>query len=375
MEQLRITRTSAIRADPDGFAHAPPRVFAQAPQLAPCPLPPVEACRATAAPLEGLSCIAHELTGVSVVDDFFEPWEQEITTFDQIHELLGRLYEKWVRAGRTIAWRGMVCANWPLHSSLYRRLYWTSATPPTEAALVQEEDKLLKFVHQWGLHNGSRGRLSILEQLASLQHFGAPTRLIDVSMNAYIGLWFAVEEVWANGERAYEDVDGRLFAIDVSQRLINENADERSWEDDVHRPWKELSQAEWQGKTRAWRPSPFEARIAAQHGAFLFGGVPRTGVGIVWPKGTSSSSGNWGMADVRSCTSIPLRFHKADPEAGGVPAAGGQPAYTFRIRASAKHKIRQRLAELFGYEHLTIYPDYPGFARHSMHHLRTQPPS
>jgi FRG domain len=85
--------------------------------------------------------------------------------------------------------------------------------PPDEGKLAAEEEKLLKFAHQWGLHNGSRGRLSILEQLATLQHFGAPTRLIDVSLNAYIGLWFATEEKWVNGELAYEDSDGRLFAI------------------------------------------------------------------------------------------------------------------------------------------------------------------
>ena len=317
---------------------------------------------------------ADELGAMALVDDFFAPWEQEVTSFDEIHELLSRLYEKWVSAGRTIAWRGMVRADWPLHSSLYRRLNWTSTSPPTEPQLEQEEKKLLALVHQWGLHNGSRGRLSVLEQLATLQHFGAPTRLIDVSMNAYIRLWFAVEEVWRNGERIHEDHDGRLFAIDVSQRLINENDDEREWEDDPHRPWKDLGADEWRGKTRAWRPPPFEARIAAQHGAFLFGGVPQTGTGLVWPKATAPGSGNWLIADVRRCTSIPLRFHKADPEAGGVPAAGGQPAYTFRISSAAKSEIRRRLGELFGYTHRTIYPDYPGFARHAMEHLHTEAP-
>jgi hypothetical protein len=311
---------------------------------------------------------------VSIVEDFFRPFEQEINTFDEIHVLLTSLYERWVVAKRTIAWRGVVCADWPLHSSLYRRLFWSSVQPPAEAAMLAEEDKLLKFVHQWGLHNGSRGRLSILEQLATLQHFGAPTRLIDVSMNAYIGLWFAVEEVWDDGSRVYEDSDGRLFAIDVSQRLINENDGERHWEDAASRPWKALPANDWQGKTRAWRPSPFEARIAAQHGAFLFGGIPKSNAGIVWPKSTTGAA-RWGQADVRRCISIPLRFHKADPTAGGVPAATGQPAYTFRIRSAAKEEIRQRLAELFGYTHRTIYPDYPGFARNSMHHLRTRAPA
>ncbi len=52
------------------------------------------------------------------VDDFFAPWEEPITAFDEIQDLLTRPYDRWVKAGRTIAWRGVVSADWPLHSSL-----------------------------------------------------------------------------------------------------------------------------------------------------------------------------------------------------------------------------------------------------------------
>jgi hypothetical protein len=57
-----------------------------------------------------------------------------------------------------------------------------------------------------------------------------------------------------------------------------------------------------------------------------------------------------------------------------VPAASGQPAYTFRIKAEAKPDIRRRLTDLFGYTHETIYPDYPGFATFATGHLGTRPP-
>jgi hypothetical protein len=36
--------------------------------------------------------------------------------------------------------------------------------------------------------------------------------------------------------------------------------------------------------------------------------------------------------------------------------------HTFRIKASAKEDIRNRLDKLFGYRHSTIYPDFSGFA-------------
>jgi hypothetical protein len=296
---------------------------------------------------------------MTVVDDFWKPWESEISDFAAIDALITKLSKKWVGAGRQFAWRGVIDASWPLHSSLYRRLNWSylaqgETTPPDESALYQAETQILADAHRWGLHSGERGRLSILAELATLQHFGTPTRLIDVTLNAYIGLWFAVEKA--------DDMDGRLFAIDITSRLINET-DRRDWEDALSRPWKadDQDQDEWCTTTFAWKPPPFEARIAAQNGAFLFGGVPITKPGAQFPKGPAKGSRTWGKPNVRRCTSLHLRMHKADPKGGGVPKTGA-PAYTFRIAATAKAEIRERLEAMFGYSHKTIYPDFPGFA-------------
>jgi hypothetical protein len=305
------------------------------------------------------------------VADFYEPWEQEIHDFDDINEVLVKVFDKRVAKGRTFAWRGVVNSGWPLHSSLYRRHLCTSTAiqAPKEQSLAKLEGDMLAEVHRWGLHNGARGRLSIFEQLATLQHFGAPTRMVDVTMNAYIGLWFAVEPKWENGLPKHDLDDGRLFAIDISDRLINEDDERRCWEDDIRRPWHHIAPEEWCGNTWAWQPPPLEARIASQHGAFLFGGVPRTGVGLRWPRGPSTGSGSWGIDDVRRCTCLPLRLHKAQPGAGGV-SKEGQAVFTYRIVASAKEGIRDRLRNLFGYSHQTIYPDYPGFADFAMPRLK-----
>jgi hypothetical protein len=313
-------------------------------------------------------------------EDFFRPWESTVDSFDAINEKLTKLFEKWVKDyDRVFAWRGVVDARWPLHSSLYRRALWTSTRviAPDEAVIREWEGEVLTAVHRWGLHNGERGRLSVLSQLATLQHFGAPTRLIDVTMNGYIGLWFAVQPVFKDGVRVEEETDGRLFAIDVTDRLINEDDELRDWEDANHRPWKSEDpnwQRKWCKQTWAWRPPAFEARIAAQNGAFLIGGVPRTGIGRNWPRGPGGGSGSWPQDEVRRCTSVPLRFHVAEPKAGGVPPEGGQPAYTFRIKAEAKVEIRERLRTLFGYQHSTIYPDFPGFSDYAEPHLRTSKP-
>lgn len=223
------------------------------------------------------------------------------------------------------------------------------------------------------------GRLSILGQLAVLQHYGAPTRLIDVAFNPWIGLWFAVEEKWDNGV-VREPVDARLLAIDVTDRLINENDQRRSWEDEFRRPWPKpttrdsdpadkAAYHEWTTQVLAWRPPHFHPRLAAQNGGFILGGVPITGV-LAWPKSTSQSSGRWKIDDVRRATSVPLRVHKLQSLAGG-PSADA--VYTVRINASAVTEVRKRLQDLFGYRHSTIYPDYTGFASFGAPRLKSKP--
>ena len=321
------------------------------------------------------------------VEAFFRPWETDIDSFGAINHKLTNLFEKWVaEEQRIFAWRGVVDAAWPLHSSLYRRLLWTSpqSKAPDEPQLLNQESEVLKSVHRWGLHNGERGRLSILEQLATLQHFGAPTRMIDVTLNAYIGLWFAVQPVIQDGLPVTQEKDGRLFAIDITNRLINEQDDLRGWEDQLHRPWNRQNaegrediewRNKWCGQALAWRPPAFEARIAAQNGAFLFGGVPRVGAGVAWPTRGEAPKQNWGVDAVRRCVSVPLRFHVAEPQAGGVAREKGQPAYTFRIKTEAKHEIRERLRTLFGFQHSTIYPDFPGFASYAAPFLRNRAPT
>jgi hypothetical protein len=326
-------------------------------------------------------------TGCALVDAFFAPWEKIVEDFDEINETISTLFQRLIRdEGRLFAWRGVVNASWPLHSSLYRRILWTHPAEgtPLEPAVAELEVAVLKSVHRWGLHNGERGRLSVLAQLATLQHFGAPTRLIDVTMNAYIGLWFAVQREYRDGIPVddADEVDGRVFAIDITNRLINEinppDADDegnvpwtahRGWEDETLRPWKEDPE-EWSAHTWAWQPPHFEARIASQNGAFLFGGIPRSQRGLRWPMGRGAHSRSWHLDEVRRCTSLPLRMHVAEPGGGGAQ----QPAYTFRIKADAKPEIRERLRALFGFQHSTIYPDFPGFSSFADPALRSSPP-
>jgi hypothetical protein len=310
---------------------------------------------------------------------FWTPWEQEASSFTEIMTFIERVHQDWVaKEKRRFAWRGQVNAGWPLHSSLYRRLSLTKTGShlPDESALQAAEQGILADVSRWGLHCSDGGaRLPVLTQLALLQHYGAPTRLIDVTFNAWIAVFFAVEEKWSNGEIANDRDDARLFAIDVTTRIINDEPSRRNWPDEHSCPWPN-SQSEkdellrWTSTVYAWKAPPFDKRIAAQNGGFLLGGVPTTQTPengrSFWPKDKTPKH-HWPIDTVRRMTSLAVRAHDLDNQ-GRKPLA---PLFTLKIAAAAKQEIRGKLRDLFGYEHSSIYPDYSGFSSFGTPRLRS----
>ena len=313
------------------------------------------------------------------VADFWEPFEVQIGSFDELVKALNEVMEKATVKNIQFAWRGLVDYRWALHSSLYRRLCLTRSGTLPEPDLAGEERSILDKLYRWGLHSPPvTGRLSILNQLAMLQHYGAPTRLVDISFNAWVGVRFAVEEKWSNGEQVLEDIDCRLFAVDVTGRLINDDGTFRSWEDHLTRPWLEdppfgVLPQDWTSSVHAWKPSSLDSRIFAQNGGFLFGGVPATITSITskrfqFPKTPNYRDGWWTIEEGRKACCLALRPHVFSPSGGGLDTGA---LYTFRIAARAKKDIRDRLEKMFGYTHATIYPDYTGFAQFGTPNLKT----
>lgn len=109
---------------------------------------------------------------------------------------------------RTLAWRGHSDATYRLHSTLYRHL--DRGRGVTEGSLVKFEQLILEAARtKWRFDD--RGAL---ELMAQFQHLGAPTRMLDVTFNPLIALWFAVEPKYEKG-KLQADIDGRLIAFDV----------------------------------------------------------------------------------------------------------------------------------------------------------------
>lgn len=231
-------------------------------------------------------------------------------------------------------------------------------------------------------------RTSYLHQLALLQHYGAPTRLIDVSFDINIATWFACE---ANG-----DADGRLFAfsyateratancllteIDVehmgqdvpsanlasSQPYVQVRG--RTLIDHLHCPWKWCRESEpriekwknWSETAYVWRPAHHDRRLLAQNGGFLLGGYPASTSRVsVWDASETKSKSRVIDSSVKTDWSV------ADPSQwNGRGRTAKFVTLSVVIAKKAKHDILNALDRFHGLSHERIYPDYPGAASH-----------
>lgn len=302
-----------------------------------------------------------ETSNLVSADSFFAPWD--LLAFDwqssqaQIQEIL-----RLATPTRDIVWRGVSSASYPLQSSLYRHLMASNGKPPSEEQMLAAEKRILRIArHEWRFDN-----LTALEIFAQIQHFGGPTRLLDVSYNPLIALWFAVEEKFdANGESS-DSVDARVFAFDVTQNQLKLDGQWGSYEI----PWRDGNQKGWGTRLPAvWRPPAYNSRIPAQNSAFLLGGVPkmRSGENAKYRKGPGdgTSTGTWRISEVRLATSVSLAMNLGERNL----QARSTPTFSIRISAEAKSGIRKILEKHFGYDSASLYPDLYGLSKFGLRQL------
>jgi hypothetical protein len=288
--------------------------------------------------------------------EFFNPWETRVATWDEALDAINKVSD--LAKHRELAWRGVPDAEYSLHSSLYRRVKARNGAPPDEGNLVEFETIYLRRARQeWRFDDRSA-----LELLAHVQHYGGPTRLLDVSLNPLVALWFAVElQHEATTGRARDDVDGRLFVFDVTKRQIELDG---VW-GGRELPWAVKQPKGWRtGLPRLWRPPSYNPRIPAQNSAFLIGGVPAiwSGGNAQYRKGPgdATSAGTWTADEVREAASVTLRMNQLSRALRGKAT----PTFTIRVEADAKADIRDRLETRFGYDAANTYPDLYGLARY-----------
>jgi len=283
-------------------------------------------------------------------------WDVPITDWSTALKALNSVSTRF--QGKTAVWRGVRNASWSMHSSLRRRVEQLGEKDPEESRLQEYE---LAILHQcrsdWRYDD-----LPALEILAHLQHFGGPTRLIDVTSNPLIALWFAVESNYASAGVLQPETDGRLFVFSIAARVTLQKHDQIDW-GSRELPWAGLAASDGWGRVVQppvlWVPPAYNSRISAQNAGFLIGGTPASWAdGNRWREGPGTGRRMLKIKEVRDASSLYVR-----PAAlANQQPTDAFPTFTLRVAADAKREIRDQLERVYGYRPATIYPDLFGLA-------------
>ena len=105
---------------------------------------------------------------------------------------------------RVLFYRGHASKTWELIPSIYRG----------KPNLVDSEDKMIDEAIRL-FPNEFINSLSTMEQLVKMQHYGLPTRLLDLTSNPLVALYFACQI-----DENHRDDAGQVFMFPVSEEEI-----------------------------------------------------------------------------------------------------------------------------------------------------------
>ncbi len=295
--------------------------------------------------------------------DIFDPWSADpVTTWDQLNSRIDTILRK--HGESPLVWRGVSDSSWGLYSSLYRRLKKASPNVSEEDLVKEELGLLARARREWRLDH-----MGALEIFAHIQHYGGPTRLLDVTSNPLIAAWFAVEQKWLESGDPEPDTDGRVFCFYVGEYVeLDQEWGARipPWVNWLDNPTRKIHNWGTGQVRRVWRPPAYNARISAQNAAFLLDGAPFGFEGSNTFTKAPGQTDRWTVAELKDASSIPLKLNQAGRSRA---TEHSTPAFSFTIARSARASIRKRLEEHYGYSPASLYADLFGLAQNAAPHL------
>lgn len=154
-------------------------------------------------------------------------------------------------------WRGQSNFMWPAYPTLYRRLKNSGYSEERifEPIIRKTERSILEQAREEGLLGSDD---SVFEFMARLQHHGGATRLLDVTADYEIALYFASSQCL--------EIPGTVLAFRINpERRISL----RRRPDKILPTWDELLAMARKGRPLLIEPEVYDRRIAVQSGAFL----------------------------------------------------------------------------------------------------------
>lgn len=227
-----------------------------------------------------------------------------------------------------LLYRGLADADWEVESSAYRRIRESLKEEPAFETFQNYNKQLLDNASLQGFRYQNGRKLSDLELLAELQHYGAATCLIDFTQNPLIALWFACQEepkIDENKEdKDKEDEDkknGKVVAIETSDTRAFSTVSFKH----LNKPIEYFLDG---NKLWKWVPSSLNNhRIGPQQSVFVF----------------------------REDVIIDLFYYIEQK---------------VHIDAGSKKDIIATLEKSFGVKEQNLFNDLPGFALHNAHYKK-----
>lgn len=305
--------------------------------------------------------IPKSVHGMNSAEDFVKAARTE---FGELNTRLREALSDW--ASPIIVYRGHVDAGWGLHSTLFRALSDARPGRISERDLADAEQRVLESARkpieiETPKHGKKLGlNLSDGQLLAVLQHHATPTRFVDVTQDALVGLYFASEKS--------DGIDGRLFFIVLPsgdpQDPGADYTEGKSWlslgSAPAQLPWsaavrgRATADSAWTSRVFLVDGGGLDPRMSAQKGAFIVGGCNRS-----YSNRNTPYKGDYlTAAELLEVSSVAINFRQSlqKRKAGQWSAY----AWTIRIPSELKSQIRTLLTE-DGVGEDSIYPDFDAF--------------